>query len=230
MKRLLLIPLLALPLIAQPVPTVNVTGTARVGAIWPHDLTLEWHMESLTAEFSVGDWTASPQGYGVLTNTVTYDGAQSYWNFGSMNRAVFTITSDDLVDEDQGTVTFHAYVVTNLSGASFWVAYGNATNAFYCTMLSTRQVRLYHKRDGVSHHVTTTGTFNTNEWFSVECKWRKTTAPQLSVTLNNDTPNTYSTTNLFDLATPAAELHVGDRFGIEASFYLDDFRAYKAWK
>ena len=80
MKRLFLIPLLAFDLHAQRVPTVNVTGTARVGAIWPHDLTFEWHAESTNADYSLGDTTGTLGGGGVITNSAFYDGAYSYFS------------------------------------------------------------------------------------------------------------------------------------------------------
>lgn len=227
MKRLLLLPLLAIALHAQPVPTVNVTGTARVGAIWPHDLTFEWHCESTTAEYSVGDATAT--GSAVITNTVAYDGAYSLYAAAAGACYGFDITGNDLVNGDAGTFDFWAYVTEFGNGASFVYAVGGTSNAVYVTMYTDQKVRLYHKASGVSSTVISTNSFNTNEWFHVVAKWQRGTSPYLQIDLNGS-PTQYTDGDLSVCNADFTQLRVGETVSIASKSYEDNVRAYSVWK
>lgn len=232
MKRLLLIPLLALPLIAQPVPTVNVTGTARVGAIWPHDLTFEWHMESTTAEFSVGDSEALLVSEGVLTNTLAYDGTYSLYCPSSGDRGQFDVAANDLGHPDHGTVTLYAYMKALTSGATLWVLYANSSNQITVAVYGTSgQVRLNHFGNStVSVKATTTGNvLTTGVWHRITAKWQRDVSPYLSIDVDGAV-DTQTTTNLTEMGSALTSMAIGDRNGIAIDAHLDNLRVYKTVK
>jgi hypothetical protein len=229
MKRLLLIQLLALPLLAQPVPTANVTGTARVGAIWPHDLTFEWHCESTTAEYSVGDNTGALTGTAVVTNTVAYDGTYSLLSPDGSDYLSFDVTDDDLLNGDEGTVDFYGYVETFVNGASFFYGYANGTNMIYVTMVTGQKVTIWHKGQDTTRWITSTNTFNTNEWFHVKAKWRRGSSPYLQMELNGS-PTPYTTSDLIEQNVGMATLRVGEVNAIASRTYLDNVKVYSKWK
>lgn len=229
MKRLLLLPLLALPLIAQPVPNAYVTGTARVGAIYPHDLTFEWHCESTNADYSVGDWSGTLLSSAVITNTEAYGGTSSLLIPTSYDYATFDVTDEDLCNGGAGTVTFAVRFDAIVAGMHMITPYAASSNYLSIQMGTGDKMFVRYVGASSQRALTNSTVVTTGVWHTASVKWRTNAAPYLSVAIDGAAP-----TEASDVLTPMSQPLTSIRFGETASytpfFYLDNIRVYNKWK
>lgn len=231
MKRLLLMPLLALPLIAQPVPNAYVTATARVGAVYESDLSFQWCCESTNTEHSVGDTTATMNNGCVLTNSLPCDGLNSLFSGTNYDYADFTVSSGDLMDEDLGTIVFWCNVNTLVDYTHTITLYGDTTNYISVQLRTGNKVRLRHYAGGTDRYTSdSAATFSSDTWFKVTAKWRRGAAPYLSIGINNEAPTEYSTSDLGVMNTSPTQLRIGEYATYDPVMKIDSIRIWKVWK
>lgn len=207
------------------------------------NLVFSWHMEDLTvttgtpAGCSQGDTTGTLNSGAYLTNYVAQDGTYSLRCPSSADYCSFSVSSDDIFNDDAGTFTIYINVGTWLDGLYIATLLGDTTNRVQIRTDGTdvdgsRHVEMLLDFNGAAQlSITTTGTgLSLNTWHKVTAKWRTgTTDPTTSSSLQIDTQTAVTgTTPLASWNTQATELRIGG--GVNSGLiYVDNMRVYNAW-
>jgi hypothetical protein len=193
------------------------------------DLTFEWHCESTTAEYSVGDTSGTLVGSAIITNTEAYDGTSSLLIPTSYDYATFDVTDGDLGTGDSGTVTFAVRLDTIVSSMHLVTPYSASSNYVSVQVGVGDKLFLRYVGTTTQHVVTNSTAVSTGVWHTVSAKWRTNASPYLSISVDDGEP-AEGTSELTPISAPLTSMHFGETANYSPFFYLDDIRVYKSWK
>lgn len=232
------------------VKTINGVARANVKTILGVDNTgggaspvFAWHMEDtdVTADSpagsSAGDTTATLNGASI-SSLLSHDGDESLLCGATTATAEFSVSSDDIFNDDAGTVTIWIYVTTYVSGALIFEVFGDASNTMILRLQGSdadgsRHVRAVMTFAGAApFSVTTTGTGMTLlTWHQLTLKWRTGAAsnPGTYVQIDAQTAAT-SNTDTASWTTQATRIRYGNQGTSGAVFNLDQTETYTSYQ
>lgn len=218
------------------------TGYCGNGGTWPSparkvhaaggeptypDIIYEWSCDSLTAELSAGDTTATAEAGAAINTTTYYQGTGSCGIGGSYQRFDFLLNNDDVIDVDAGRIGMWVRVTTTGNSTIFNAEYGSASNRIRVYMFGTN--RIYYDYVAGGTGVTYTGTgnsaFTNNTWFFVEFAWNKGSAGNdFQLFINGTSVSTNDTATGTWSKTSTGTFSIGDYEGNNAVFFIDRVR------
>jgi hypothetical protein len=166
-------------------------------------------------------------GYAVQVGATTAGGYDNY---------TFDVSSDDLFDDQQGTVQLDFYIPSTggfVASTRLWGSEPEANqDRVYIILSGTDELAIYHEgaNGGNDIAATTSANIGTNTWYTVIAKWRVGTSPYLSIECNGDT-QTYTTSDLTAFDTAATNMGVGNiGSAIDGYAYIKNVKIWKTWQ
>jgi len=154
---------------------------------------------------------------------------------GSYDTAAFDVTTDNIFNDEAGTIQFDVYIVTFVdSGVILRVIGEAATNELFIYIVFTDELRVYHEGNNAGQTFATTNTANlqANTWYTVTIKW--TTAnvdPNLSIEVAGMGTAGTSNTNLTAWTTAPATFYWGTRgSALTPAFYIKNIKVWDSWQ
>lgn len=202
------------------------TVTTAGGSSYP-DIIFDWSCDSLTAERSAGDNSATAQAGASINTTTYYQGTGSCGIGGSYQRFDFVLNNDDVIDVDAGRIGMWVRVSTTGNSTLFNAEYGSSSNRIRLYMFGTN--RIYYDYTAGGAGVTYTGSsdnaFTTGTWFFVEFAWNKGgTGDDFQLFVNGASVSTNDTATGTWSKASNGTFSIGDYEGNNAAFVIDRVR------
>lgn len=182
---------------------------------------------------SDGDTTGTIEGTATTSNSQKSDGSYSVHIPTCSDEIQYDITSEDIAQDNAGTITFDIYIVSWVDDArlcTVWVD-NDETNAIYIMMRSSDEIRLrYVGNNNAQAAVTNGANLSLNTWYSVTAKWRHgATDPSLYIDVNSVSAS--NNNDLVAFSSSPNQLSIGDTQTTGApEYYIDNFKVYKTWQ
>lgn len=202
------------------------------------DLVFSWHCEDVdvTADTpcgcTAGDSEATLNETAAISGSQYNDGDESLYIANATDYATFAISSYDIVDDAEGTITFDIYFTAQDTAVYLFDCYGSATNNMRIRTANSASDELvfnYYSDSNLVSAVTSAANLTTGVWYSVTAKWRQgVTDPSISLSVNGDTGT--SNDDLTDPVSDWSVMRAGMFSGSGGTYYIDNLKVYDAWQ
>lgn len=183
---------------------------------------------------SQGDTTATHSGHSDLASNPS-GGGYAIYNPGAYDGTAFDISSDDVFNDEAGTIQFDIYIHTFAeSGRIIYVLGEAATNEFLVYIISTDEIRVSHEGNngGAIFATTNAANLQVDTWYTVTIKW--TTAdvdPNLSIQVAGMGGVGTSNTNLAAWTIAPSIFYFGTYgHGATPVYYLKNIKIWDSWQ
>lgn len=163
----------------------------------------------------------------------TSGGTYSFYGDANNEHLRWTITSDDILNDQEGNAELWVYLTGHSASIPLWLVTTNSTansnNFIYAYVDTSQHVVFYHEGNNTTVGVTSTNTVSENTWVRICFRW-SVTNNLISVKIgDNAWENDADADAVTAFAVEQPDLILGERFFVDVwgnGSYYDDFKIY----
>lgn len=183
---------------------------------------------------SGGDGTATAQSGSSIESSPGGVGGYSIYSPGTYDAHMFDVSSDDLIDDAEGTIQLDVYVHTWAASTEFFHLDGGSTDSITGKIYGTDEMRISYRGNNTEIGTGTTvgADLVVDTWYTITVKWRVGTGVQSLSVLVGETEVGSSSTDLtaFAEAPGGADLKLGNNSGVDGDIYVRNIKIWKTWQ